>query len=124
MVVSIGGIATATIDNPPINLIDLELYLEHAPCRATELDDDDVRVVVLRAATRTSSSPTSTSSSSCSSRPSLARADRAQRVPPRCARRFRTMPKATIAVIDGRVGGGGSELARRCDMRFALGRPS
>jgi len=36
---------------------------------------------------------------------------------------FRTMPKATIAVIEGRVGGGGSELTLSCDMRFAaLGR--
>ena len=33
--------------------------------------------------------------------------------------RLRTMPKATIAVIEGRVGGGGSELALSCDMRFA-----
>ena len=33
------------------------------------------------------------------------------------------MPKATIAVIEGRVGGGGSELTLSCDMRFAaLGR--
>jgi enoyl-CoA hydratase/carnithine racemase len=32
---------------------------------------------------------------------------------------FRTMPKATIAVIEGRIGGGGSELALSCDMRFA-----
>ena len=33
---------------------------------------------------------------------------------------LRTMPKATIAVIEGRVGGGGSEMALSCDMRFAL----
>ena len=37
--------------------------------------------------------------------------------------RMRTMPKATIAEINGRVGGGGSELASSCDMRFgAIGR--
>jgi len=37
--------------------------------------------------------------------------------------RLRTMPKATIAEIGGRVGGGGSELASSCDMRFgAIGR--
>jgi enoyl-CoA hydratase/carnithine racemase len=33
--------------------------------------------------------------------------------------RFRTMPKATIAVIEGRVRGGGSELISSMDMRFA-----
>ena len=36
---------------------------------------------------------------------------------------YRTMPKATICEIAGRVGGGGSELASSCDMRFgALGK--
>ena len=29
------------------------------------------------------------------------------------------MPKPTIAMINGRVGGGGSELMLSCDMRFA-----
>ncbi|MDO9286482.1 MAG: enoyl-CoA hydratase/isomerase family protein, partial [Aquabacterium sp.] len=33
---------------------------------------------------------------------------------------LRTMPKTTIAVIEGRAGGGGSEIALSCDMRFAL----
>jgi enoyl-CoA hydratase/carnithine racemase len=33
---------------------------------------------------------------------------------------FRTMPKATIAKINGRVGGGGAELAASMDMRFGV----
>ena len=37
--------------------------------------------------------------------------------------RFRTMPKATIAVLEGIARGGGSELVLSFDMRFAaLGR--
>ena len=33
--------------------------------------------------------------------------------------RFRTMPKATIAIVEGRVRGGGSEFVSSFDMRFA-----
>jgi enoyl-CoA hydratase/carnithine racemase len=33
---------------------------------------------------------------------------------------FRTMPKATIAKVNGRVGGGGAELAASMDMRFGV----
>lgn len=32
---------------------------------------------------------------------------------------LRTMPKITIAVIEGRCGGGGNEIALSCDLRFA-----
>ena len=76
------------------------------------------------ARTPTSSSPTSTSKRSCSSRPRVSRSARAPRTrSTRCASTVRTMPKATIAEIDGRVGGGGSEFASSCDMRFgAIGR--
>jgi enoyl-CoA hydratase/carnithine racemase len=34
--------------------------------------------------------------------------------------RFRTMGKATVAQIEGRVGGGGAELAMAFDMRFGV----
>jgi enoyl-CoA hydratase/carnithine racemase len=34
--------------------------------------------------------------------------------------RVRTMPKATIAKLGGRAGGGGSEFAASCDMRYGV----
>src|SRR3954468_12090612 len=45
-----GGVAWATIDNPPINLLDRQLYAElrHFAVRAE--DDEAIRVVVLQSA--------------------------------------------------------------------------
>jgi len=106
------------MDHPPINLVTMDVFFELAAEIERLATDDDVRVVVFRSAN-----------------PEwfLAHFDveairafpRAQPVPTelgpydRMCETLRTMPKATIAVITGRVGGGGSELALGCDMRFA-----
>jgi enoyl-CoA hydratase/carnithine racemase len=115
-----GGIATVTIDNPPINLFDLGLYLEMRQL-ATELHDDrSARVVVLRSAT-----PGFFIAHFDVSLIQAFPTDPPPRPPTelnpfhQMCEAFRTMPKATIAVIEGRIGGGGSELALSCDMRFA-----
>ena len=42
------GVATITIDNPPINLLTVDLFIEIARASATLGDDDDVRAVVMR----------------------------------------------------------------------------
>ena len=112
------GVATVTIDSPPINLFTVELFLDTAALAQQLAVDPEVRVVVLRSAdpdffiahfdvaailTFPTGSPPPTELNGYH----------------QMCEAFRTMPKATIAVIEGRVGGGGSELALSFDMRFA-----
>jgi len=115
-----GGVATAVIDAPPINLITLPLFGEITRFGAEVSDDESVRVVVLKSAN-----------------PDFFIAhfdveailgfpidEEAERTPEnpfhQMCDRFRTMPKATIAQIEGRVGGGGCELVQAFDMRFGV----
>jgi len=113
------GVAFVTIDNGPINLLDQALIgdLDRA---GRELEADPaVKVVVLQSANPEFF---------------IAHADinliqqMPSTPPPRdetlgafhaMVDRFRTMPKATIAKIEGYCRGGGSELVLACDMRFA-----
>jgi enoyl-CoA hydratase/carnithine racemase len=120
------GAAFATIENPPINLITLPLFAELAGFAAEVAADDGVRAVVLR-----SDDPdffiAHFDVEAILGFPVDAPAARAERVEDNryhaMCETFRTMPKATIAEIAGRVGGGGSELVSSFDMRFgALGR--
>ena len=55
------GICRATIDNPPINLLDVNLILELGRFAGQVASDEDVRVVVVDSADPISSSPTRTS---------------------------------------------------------------
>jgi enoyl-CoA hydratase/carnithine racemase len=116
-------VAFATIDNPPINLITLELFLELGRFAEEVAVDDGVGAVVLRSANpeffiahfdveAILSFPTDAPAE---------RSDELNAFHAMCER-LRTMPKATIVELRGRVGGGGSELISSCDMRFgALG---
>ncbi|MGZ8751982.1 MAG: enoyl-CoA hydratase/isomerase family protein [Acidimicrobiia bacterium] len=119
----VDGIARATIDHPPINLLDLRLIFELDRFGREVEVDDAVRVVVLDSAdpeffaahadvTLIQALPTD----------DVARHDELSLFQS-IVDRFRTMPKATIAVLEGIARGGGSELVLSFDMRFAaLGR--
>jgi enoyl-CoA hydratase/carnithine racemase len=112
------GVATITIDNPPINLMTVDVFIAIAAHAAEVAVDDGVRVVVLRSANpewfiahfdveAILAFPTG--------RPAPTELNAFHQM----CETFRTMPKPTIAVITGRVGGGGNELAMSLDMRFA-----
>jgi len=120
------GVAFATISNPPINLMGLALFSDLARFAASAADDETIRVVVLR-----SDDPdffiAHFDVGAILGFPTDGPAPRASRVEENAfhamCETYRTMPKPTIAEIGGRVGGGGSELALSCDMRFgALGK--
>jgi enoyl-CoA hydratase/carnithine racemase len=117
------GIARVTLDNGAINLLDKPMFKDLLRLVDQLAADDAVRVIVLASANPDffiahfdvglilrfpAESP-------------------APDAPPaplspfhRLCETLRTLPKTTIAVIEGRAGGGGSEIALSCDMRFAL----
>ena len=117
------GVAFVTIDHPPINLFDLALMQEINNIGIELESDTSVRVVVFDSAnpdffiahadvTLLQGLPTEVPPKAETLGPFQAMVDR-----------FRTMPKVSIAKIEGRARGGGSEFALSLDMRFAaLGR--
>jgi enoyl-CoA hydratase/carnithine racemase len=117
-----GGIVSATIDNPPVNIITMELFGELARLSQELEADDETLVFVLKSANpdffmahfdvnALLSFPTDQAPS---------REAAADNVYHQMCERFRTMNKVTIAQIEGRVGGGGAELSMAFDMRFGV----
>lgn len=118
-----GGVAWVTIDHPPINLFDMPLIQDMLRVGEELEADAAVRVAVFESADPDFF---------------IAHADvelirmLPETAPPKPSRlgffhamveRMRTMPKATIAKIEGIARGGGSEFVLSCDMRFgALGK--
>ncbi len=114
------GVCWATIDNPPINLLDAALLFELDRLGRDVSADPGVRVLVMRSANPDFF---------------IAHADvemilglpRQPLAEPQdelgffhaMVERFRTMPKATIAVIEGITRGGGCELVQSFDIRVA-----
>lgn len=114
-------VATVTISNPPINLVTLALYAELSALSQELAADPDLTVVVLKSADpdfflahfdveAILGFPTDTP----------AQRDTTLNDYHQMCERFRTMDKVTIAQIEGRAGGGGSELAASVDMRFGV----
>lgn len=116
-----GRLATVTVSNPPINLITLELFAELAALSQELENDPDLAVVVLKSA-----DPdfflAHFDVEAIIGFPTDGPAERSPELNDyhRMCERFRTMDKLTIAQIEGRVGGGGSELAASFDLRYGV----
>jgi enoyl-CoA hydratase/carnithine racemase len=121
-VASEGRIVTATVDGPPINIITLELWAELARLSSEVEADAEALVLVMKSADpdfflahfdvgAILDFPIDGPAS---------RADSDRNDYHAMCERYRTMDKVTIAQIEGRVGGGGSELAMSFDMRFGV----
>ena len=113
------GVAFVTIDHPPINLLDRDLMLEFHYLGKQLEQDNAVKVAVFQSANPKFfiAHADVTEIQALAAQPPL-ETERPNFIQA-MTDRFRTMPKATIAKIEGFARGGGSELALAMDMRFA-----
>jgi enoyl-CoA hydratase/carnithine racemase len=115
------GVAFATISAPPINIMNGQMFDDlYQFSEAVEIDNE-IKVVVMQSADPDFFIAHYDLNT-------LLGVDVSQPPQPKAAphpyhimcERMRTMPKATIAKITGRVGGGGSEFASAFDMRYGV----
>jgi enoyl-CoA hydratase/carnithine racemase len=113
------GIARITFDHGPINLMDMAMLADLDRAGRLLEADPDVKVVILQSANPeffiAHADVTAIQQLPAEPAPREEKLGQVHAI----IDRFRTMPKATIAKIEGRCRGGGSELALACDMRFA-----
>ena len=114
-------LAEVVIDNPPINLMTPQLYQElRGLCAELEVDED-LSVVLFKSA-----NPdffiAHFDVEAILDFPTDEEPKREEELNPfhQMCEQVRTMDKVTIAQIEGRVGGGGSEFVSSMDMRFGV----
>lgn len=114
------GVAVASLDNPPMNLLDMNLLPAIGALADQVGDDDAIRVLVLQSA-NPDFFVAHGDVSTLLQIPPNANPARSEDIPWVHATldKLRTIPKVTIAKIEGFARGGGSEVALACDMRFA-----
>jgi enoyl-CoA hydratase/carnithine racemase len=116
-------VAFITIDHPPINILDLAFIYELDRIGRELEADDSVRAVVFRSANPDFFIAHADVNLLLSLPTEVPRKATELGLFHQMVDRFRTMPKATIAQIEGRTRGGGSEFVLSLDMRFgAIGR--
>jgi enoyl-CoA hydratase/carnithine racemase len=116
-----GRVANVTISNPPVNVITMDLLAELTALSTALKADPELTVVVVKSA-----DPdfflAHFDVAAILERPTGFEPQRDVQLKPFHAlcERFRCMNKVIIGQIEGRVGGGGAELAASFDMRFGV----
>ena len=116
-----GCLARVIISNPPINLMTPDLYNELRNV-CIELENDDSLSVVLFKSANPDFFIAHFDVEAILQFPTDDEPTREAELNPfhQMCERVRTMDKVTIAQIEGRVGGGGSEFVSSMDMRFGV----
>ncbi|WP_188062828.1 enoyl-CoA hydratase/isomerase family protein [Sphingobium sp. KCTC 72723] len=113
-----GAIATVTIDNPPLNLLDAVLFADLDRLGQWLESDTDLRVVVFESANAdffiAHADLEMLEGLSRTIQPRLSQPSPHQQT----IERFRTLPQVTIGKLEGIARGGGSEFLLALDMRF------
>lgn len=117
------GVAFVTIDNPPINVINEAFWVDMIRFFEQVKGDGDVRVIVFKSADPKffishfdvqilDATPVETPDTTPSEKPKETIGWK------KIFLEFRTLPKVTIAQVEGICGGGGNEFILSLDMRF------
>jgi enoyl-CoA hydratase/carnithine racemase len=120
-IVKDGRLAVVTINNPPINVITMPLYMDLMALTEELESDPELSVVVFKSADPDffiAHFDVELILTFPIDRPAQREAELNDFH--KVCERLRTMDKVTIAQIEGRLGGGGSELASSMDMRFGV----
>lgn len=114
------GVAWVAINNPPINLIDMRLAMELDALSRMVETAADIQVVVFESAVPDYFLSHADFGLLQQARNAGSYADTSQlSFYQQILERFRTMPKISIGMIEGRARGGGAEFALALDMVFA-----
>ena len=113
------GVAFVTIDNPPMNLLNMQMIMEFATLAQTIQNDDNVRVIVFNSADPDFfiahfdvSGLVVMPDEAAPKKSSL------ENTVHMINETYRTMPKVSIAKVEGIVRGGGFEFIQSFDMIF------
>ncbi|MBA8817281.1 enoyl-CoA hydratase/carnithine racemase [Microbacterium halimionae] len=117
------GVATVTLDNPPVNVEDAKLVRDLTQFAQTVATDSSVQVIVYQSANPDFFAAHADNGwmFDPSGLMALADPDGDPGLNPlqQLHERLRTLPQVTIAKLRGRLRAGGAELAMTADMRFA-----